>query len=148
MSFISRTGNLAETPKLREGDKGPYTFARVLVTDRIRQKDGSYTDGPATPYDVAVSGDQAKRLVATAKRDGNVRVTFAGRYRVTEWKGDQGSRIQHEVQADDIALSFRGQDIGLVTGEPAAADTSTKESSTSAATDEEPADIYADGVQE
>ena len=32
MSYITRTGNLAETPTLREGDNGPYTYARVLVS--------------------------------------------------------------------------------------------------------------------
>ena len=47
MSYITRTGNLAGAPELREGERGPYTYARVIVYDRIRQEDGSYTDGPA-----------------------------------------------------------------------------------------------------
>ena len=47
MSYITRTGNLAGAPELREGERGPYTYARVIVSDRIRQEDGSYTDGPA-----------------------------------------------------------------------------------------------------
>ncbi len=29
MSYITRTGNLAGTPELREGERGPYTYARV-----------------------------------------------------------------------------------------------------------------------
>lgn len=49
MSYITRTGNLAATPTLREGDNGPYTYARVLVSDRIRKENGSYTDGPTMP---------------------------------------------------------------------------------------------------
>lgn len=47
MSYITRTGNLAGAPELRDGERGPYTYARVIVSDRIRQEDGSYTDGPA-----------------------------------------------------------------------------------------------------
>ncbi|MFD0760428.1 single-stranded DNA-binding protein [Arthrobacter ulcerisalmonis] len=77
MSYITRTGNLAATPTLREGDNGPYTYARVLVSDRIRQEDNSYTDGPTVAYDVAVSGNQAVNLVEVAEQSGNVRVTFS-----------------------------------------------------------------------
>ena len=113
------TGNLAATPTLREGDNGPYTYARVLVSDRIRQEDNSYTDGPTVAYDVAVSGNQAVNLVEVAEQSGNVRVTFSGRYRVTEYKGEQGTRLQHEVRADEVAVSLRGQSVRVV-GKPVA----------------------------
>ncbi|AQP52723.1 single-stranded DNA-binding protein [Tessaracoccus flavescens] len=111
MSYITRTGNLAATPELRTGDNGPYTYARVLVTDRIRQDDGEYHDGPTVAYDVAVAGNQAVNLVDAATRSGNIRVTFTGRYRVTEHTSDQGTRVQHEVRADDVAVSLRGQSV-------------------------------------
>lgn len=122
MSHITRTGNLAATPELRQGDNGPYTYARVLVSDRIRQDDGSYTDGPTVAYDVAVSGNQATNLVAAAEASGNIRVTFSGRYRVTEYKGEQGTRLQHEVRADEIAVSLRGQSITVNRSTDAAGD--------------------------
>src|SRR5690625_4313437 len=102
MSYISRTGNLAETPLLREGERGPYTYARVTVSDRIRGADGHYSEGPAIAYDVAVSGNQAVNLVEAAEQAGNICVTFAGRYRVTEYHGEQGRVLQHEVRADEI----------------------------------------------
>lgn len=111
MSYITRTGNLAATPELRQGEYGPYTYARVIVSDRIRQDDGTYIDGPAIAYDVAVSGSQATALVEAAQRSGNIRVVFAGRYRVTEYRHEQGTRIQHEVRADEIAVSLRGQSV-------------------------------------
>lgn len=109
MSYITRTGNLAAKPELRQGERGPYTYARVLVSDRIRQDDDTYTDGPTVAYDVSVSGSQATNLVEAAERSGNIRVTFTGSYRVTEYKGEQGTRLQHEVRADDVAVSLRGQ---------------------------------------
>lgn len=109
MSYITRTGNLAETPTLREGEKGVYTYARVLVTDRVRGEDGSWSDGATIGYDVAVRGDQARQLVAAAEASGNIRVTFSGRYRVTEYTGAQGVRVQHEVSADEVGVSLRGQ---------------------------------------
>ena len=111
MSYITRTGNLTEAPTLRTGESGPYTYARVAVSDRIRQEDGSYVDGPAVFYDVAVGGSQATNLVEAAERSGNIRITFSGRYRVTEYKGEQTTRLQHEVRADDVAVSLRGQSV-------------------------------------
>lgn len=111
MSYIVRTGNLAGTPELREGEHGPYTFARVIVSDRIRQEDGSYVNGPAIAYDVLVSGNQAVNLVETAKASGNIRITFAGLYRITEWRGDQGTRIEHEVRANEVSVSLLGQKV-------------------------------------
>ena len=81
--------------------------------DRIRQEDGSYVDGPAVFYDVAVGGSQATNLVEAAERSGNIRITFSGRYRVTEYKGEQGTRIQHEVRADEVSVSLRGQSVAV-----------------------------------
>ena len=113
MSYITRTGNLTEAPTLRTGESGPYTYARVAVSDRIRQEDGSYVDGPAVFYDVAVGGSQATNLVEAAERSGNIRITLSGRYRVTEYKGEQGTRIQHEVRADEVSVSLRGQSVAV-----------------------------------
>lgn len=113
MSYITRTGNLTEAPTLRTGESGPYTYARVAVSDRIRQEDGSYVDGPAVFYDVAVGGSQATNLVEAAERSGNIRITFSGRYRVTEFRGEQGTRIQHEVRADEVSVSLRGQSVAV-----------------------------------
>ena len=122
MSYITRTGNLAAKPTLREGERGAYTYARVIVTDRIRQEDGSYIDGPATAYDVAVSGSQATNLVEAAEKGGNIRITFSGSYRVTEYKGEQGTRIQHEVRADEVGVSLRGQSVTVERNAPSAVD--------------------------
>lgn len=111
MSYITRTGNLASTPLLRENDKGkPYTYARVLVTDRIRKEDGSYEDGATIGYDVAVQGNQAVNLVDAAERSGNIRITFSGEYRTTLYRPENGEeRIQHEVRADEVGVSLRLQ---------------------------------------
>ncbi len=109
MSYIVRVGNLAGTPELREGEKGPYTYARVIVTDRVRQEDGSYEDGATIGYDVLANGSQARELVATAQRSGNVRVLFAGVYQAGTYTNENGTRTQHRVRADEIGVSLRGQ---------------------------------------
>ena len=116
MSYITRTGNLAGVPELREGIKGPYTYARVIVSDRIKSEDGDYIDGPAVGYDVAVTGSQATNLVEVAQISGNVRLTFSGRYRVTEYRNGDTTRVQHEVRADEIGISLRGQRVIVTKG--------------------------------
>lgn len=113
MSYITRTGNLTEAPTLRNGDNGPYTYARVAVSDRIRQGDGSYIDGPTVFYNVSVAGNRATNLVEAAQRSGNIRIMFSGRYRVTEFRGEQGTRIRHEVHADEVGVSLRGQSVAV-----------------------------------
>lgn len=113
MAYISRTGNLAGVPTLRDGDRGVYTYARVIVADRLPREGGGYDDGPSIGYDVAVSGSQAEQLVATAEASGNIRITFSGRYSVTAYQDPQNSEAQpiinHKVQADEIGVSLRGQ---------------------------------------
>lgn len=89
MSYITRTGNLTEVPTLREGQNGPYAYARVAVSDRIRQDDGSYVDGPATYYDVAVGG--ARR--STSSRQPSTPATSASRSpAATESRSSRASR--------------------------------------------------------
>ena len=100
MAYISRTGNLAGVPTLRDGDRGVYTYARVIVADRIPREGGGYEDGPSIAYDVAVSGSQAEQLVATAEASGNIRITFSGRYTVTAYQDPQnsGRTADHQPQ--------------------------------------------------
>ncbi|GAB7305231.1 hypothetical protein MAFF212519_31530 [Clavibacter michiganensis] len=111
MSHISRTGNLAGTPDLRQGPKGPYTYAAVIVNDRFQDDNGTWVQGPPIRYELAVSGTQAVALVATAKACGNIRVTFSGAYTVREFQGDKGTILQHKVFVDEIGASFFGQDV-------------------------------------
>ena len=74
-TFISFTGNLAKAPELRTDKNGrPYTFARVIRTDRVN-KGGEFEDGGTEGYDVAVWGADAEALCDIAERCGNVRVT-------------------------------------------------------------------------
>lgn len=110
MSYIIRTGNLADTPVLREGERGErYTYARILVSDGIPQEDGTFENGPTVGYDVLVRGTQAVNLVDAAEASGNLRIMFAGRYRVTEYTNDKGTFAQHKVSADQVAVSLQGQ---------------------------------------
>lgn len=117
MSYITRTGNLTGIPELRDGKNGKYCYARVAVSDRIKDGD-DWVDGPTIYYNVAVSGDQAVRLHEAAKNSGNIRVLFSGKYTVTEYRANEGgeARINHEVKADEVGVSLRGQAVTVARG--------------------------------
>ena len=111
MSYIVRVGNLATTPELRTADNGGvYCYADVIVNDRERLDDGSYRDLATTRYSLTVFRSAAEQLVSTAETSGNVRVMFAGRYRVREYdRKDGGKGTSHDVMVDEIAVSLTGQ---------------------------------------
>lgn len=122
MSTITRTGNLAKTPTLRHGADGrAYTYARVIVTDRIRNDDGEWEEGGTIGYDVAVNGSEAEELVAAAEASGNIRVLFSGTYRVRTYTPKGGDpRLVHEVRNATVAVSLRGQSVRVERGGQAA----------------------------
>lgn len=115
MSYIVRAGNLATTPELRTADNGgAYCYADVIVNDRERLDDGSYRDLATTRYSLTVFRSAAEQLVATAETSGNVRVLFAGRYRVREYdRRDGGKGISHDVVVDEIGVSLTGQRVAV-----------------------------------
>lgn len=114
MSYISRVGNLANVPKLRKSNTAEYCHATVIVSDRERDENKEWRDGPPVTYKVSVSGEQARNLVAAAEAGGNIRITFSGRYRVTQDEGKPGEiHTRHEVRADEIGVSLRGQRVTI-----------------------------------
>lgn len=107
MSYISRVGNLASTPTLRQGDNGPYLYARVLVTDRVR-RGGEWVDGPVVPYEVFVKDEYAVHLSETAEACGNIRLHFSGRHWADEYAPTgQPARIVNKVNADEVSVSLQ-----------------------------------------
>ena len=86
----------------------------MIVNDRERLDDGSYRDLATTRYSLTVFRSAAEQLVATAETSGNVRVMFAGRYRVREYdRRDGGKGISHDVVVDEIGVSLTGQRVAV-----------------------------------
>ncbi len=111
-TFITFTGNLAKTPELRTDKNGrPYTFARVIRTDRVN-KGGEFEDGGTEGYDVAVWGADAEALCDVAERCGNIRVTVSGEELLEVFTPEGGEpRIVRKVLDADVAVSLRGQTV-------------------------------------
>jgi len=113
MSYIVRSGNLTEAPELSTSESGTkYVRASVIVNDRERQEDGSYKDSGTIRYNLTIFRSAAEQLVETAKRSGNVRVLFAGDYKVREYtRKDKTTGISHDVVVDEIGVSLTGQSV-------------------------------------
>ncbi|MBO1903195.1 single-stranded DNA-binding protein [Leucobacter weissii] len=113
MSFITFTGNLAKTPELRtDKNNRPYTFARVIRTDRVRNSSGEFEDGGTEGYDVAVWGADAEALCELAERCGNIRVTVSGEELLEVYTPEGGEpRIVRKVLDADVSVSLRGQTV-------------------------------------
>ncbi|WP_342763209.1 single-stranded DNA-binding protein [Dermabacter hominis] len=108
MSYIVREGSLAATPELREGAKNgtKYTYACVIVTDRIRTPEGDFVDGAPVASNLTVFGAQAQQLVDTANASGNIKLVFEGDYTVSSYTSKEGeSRVSHDVRVDVIGVS-------------------------------------------
>ena len=116
MSYIVRSGNLLGVPELRYGESGPFAFVAVLVNDRARQQDGSYEGTGAVRYNLAVRGTSAVRLVELAQRSGNLRIVFAGRYRVREFEHAGTVALSHDVRVDELGVSLVGQTVTVQVG--------------------------------
>lgn len=114
MSFIIRDGNLTETPVIRNDPETgrPYCFARVAVNDRSQNEEGAWVTVGTTFYNLTVRGNQAERLVDLSESSGNIRLVFAGRYRVRKYeRRDGGQGISHDVSVTELGVSLKGQDV-------------------------------------
>lgn len=120
MSYIVRSGNLASTPELRESEAGTkYVYADVIVNDRERTEDGAFRDVGSLRYSLVVFRSAAEQLVATAQRSGNVRLVFAGQYRVREYERKDGTTgLSHDVRVDELGVSITGQSVTVERAQP------------------------------
>lgn len=90
---------------------------------REQDQAGTWHDTATIAYDVVVTGRKAEQLVAAAEAGGNIGIAFAGKYRVKNFKRNDGSTgIAYEVIADQISVLL-GQDVTLAkTGHATAED--------------------------
>lgn len=113
-TFISFSGNLAKAPELRtDKNDRPFTFARVIRTDRVRNKQtGEFEEGGTEGYDVAVWGAQAEVLCDLAERCGNIRVQVSGEEVLELYKPEGGeARTVRKVLDADVSVSLFGQHV-------------------------------------
>lgn len=114
MSYIIRTGNLTGPPDLRhDAESGrPYAFARVAVNDSAPDESNEWTTIGTEFYNLTVRGNSAENLAEAAACGGNIRVVFAGYYRVRNYtRQDGSSAASRDVRVDQIGVSLLAQTV-------------------------------------
>ena len=104
---VTLVGNLTADPELRFTPSGlQVANLRIAVTPRIRQEDGSWTQGETTLHTVTVWRDQATNAAETLRK--GARVIVVGRPKDRSWTDAEGT--QHhvvEVDAEEVGPSLR-----------------------------------------
>ena len=109
-AHITIDGNLAADPEFGVADSGKsWARLRVASHERLRQRDGSWTSGPAQYYQVALF-DQAAEQASNDLHKGDP-VTVTGRLDVEQFErrdGTHGTALK--VYAREIGKTVRGPD--------------------------------------
>lgn len=107
MSYSVIEGNAVADATLRETGSGKHVANVVVrVEQRVRNSDGSYSDGPTSDYEVTVWGKAAQSFAGSARR--GVRVVAAGELTVQEYAGSEGdTHTRMRVTADHHGISTR-----------------------------------------
>ena len=107
MTAITIAGNLTTDPELRFTPQGkPCTDVQVAVNKRVKQPDGTWSDGPTSYYRCTAWGQLAEHVAESLTR--GARVIVQGRLGIREYETRDGQRrTAAEIQVDDIGPSLR-----------------------------------------
>ena len=107
MSSIITEGNLVADPHLRLTANGtPVASATLAVTDRVKDPDDAWTDGPTAYYELTVWGAPADNFAETAVKGS--RIVVAGELTVEEYTDRTGqTRTTTRITASHLGLSTR-----------------------------------------
>lgn len=107
---ITAHGNLVADPELRYFQNGSAVAEfTVAQNPRFRQPDGSWTDGEPVFLVVKAWRELAENTAESLSKGD--RVTVTGRLRRRTWEDKETGQKRHrdEIEADDVAVSLRGQ---------------------------------------
>lgn len=99
---ITMHGNLVRDPELRFTASGvPVAGMRVACSERVKQADGTWTDGATTFLEVTAWRGLAE-VVAEQLRKGD-RVTITGQLKQEDYEKDGQKRITYKVDATTVS---------------------------------------------
>ena len=107
MTAITIAGNLTTDPELRFTPQGkPCADVQVAVNKRVKQPDGTWSDGPTSYYRCTAWGQLAEHVTESLTK--GTRVIVQGRLEIREYETRDGQRrTAAEIQIDDIGPSLR-----------------------------------------
>lgn len=110
MAHITITGNLGKTPELKHSSSGKAwaTFS-LAWSERIRDAQGNWDQGPTVWVQVAVFGKLAEAACANLSKGMQVQVT--GRIQPESWSSNQGEETVLKLSADNVSPTLFFQDV-------------------------------------
>lgn len=94
-------------PEIKFSEKGnAWMRVRCVAKDRVRDSNGTWSDGKTLFIDVWVSGKQSEHLADSVGKGDNILVT--GKLEQNEWTDKDGvKRTSFRILADNIGPSVR-----------------------------------------
>ena len=106
LPFISGEFGVVADPELRFSDKGSsWIKVRGVAKDRIRDKQGNWSDGDPLSIDIVGSGPSSERLFESINKGDTIMVS--GKLKQREYEKDGEKRVVQEIRADNLAVSVR-----------------------------------------
>lgn len=107
--MITISGNLGADPELKFTANGTAMVKlRVAITDRVKQADGSWSDGDTMWLDVIGWRQLAENTAESVVKGSRIIATGKLKSRTYE-KKDGGTGVSYELVAEDIGASFANQ---------------------------------------
>ena len=104
-STATIVGNITKDIELKSTSAGRMVASFSVAVSKRVQKDGQWTDGPTSYFDVTAWGTLAENVAASAGK--GVKVVVTGRLEQQSWDGPDGSKRSKVVLvADDIGVSL------------------------------------------
>lgn len=102
---ITVVGSLGSDPEERSTSRGSVVQFRLASTDRRRDAQGNWADGPTSWYRVNAWGELGRNALASLRK--GQRVIVAGDLSVSEWDGTDG----HKNRSVEIRAAALGHDL-------------------------------------
>jgi single-strand DNA-binding protein len=104
---ITVVGSLGSDPEERSTSRGSVVQFRLASTDRRRDAQGNWSDGPTSWYRVNAWGELGRNALLSLKK--GQRVIVAGDLSVSEWDGSDG----HKNRSVEIRAAALGHDLAF-----------------------------------
>jgi|TARA_R110000803_G_scaffold74535_2_gene138568 single-strand DNA-binding protein len=93
-------------PELRFSEGGSsWIKIRGVSKDRVRDKQGVWSDGDPLFIDIVGSGQSSERLYESINKGDTIMVS--GKLKQREYEKDGEKRVVQEIRADNLAVSVR-----------------------------------------
>ncbi|QMV86349.1 single-stranded DNA-binding protein [Corynebacterium hindlerae] len=102
MAYTTIVGTVGKDPELKFTNNGKaYTRVGIAWSERVKDRNGNWDDGPTVWVSATVFGKQAENLADSITK--GMRVAATGHLKPETWASQQGEQTVFTMVADTIA---------------------------------------------